>query len=124
MILGFLIAYFLYNRNDKLRDLLIIFRIIPADYCSKHSRLNLETKFSSYLWNGKSIFGNDFGIMPDWYSYNLALWTLIFVDIWQWTPFITLISLAGLLSVDESVIESAKVEGANKFQLIYHIFIP
>jgi multiple sugar transport system permease protein len=124
MILGFLIAYFLYNRNDKLRDLLIIFMIIPMTITPSIAGLIWRLNFHPIYGMVNQFLGMTFGIMPDWYSYNLALWTLIFVDIWQWTPFITLISLAGLLSVDESIIESAKVEGANKFQLIYHIFIP
>lgn len=124
MILGFLIAYFLYNRSTRLRDLLLVFLIIPMTITPSIAGLIWRLNFHPIYGMVNQFLGSVFGIMPDWYSYNFALWTLILVDIWQWTPFIALISLSGLLSVDESVIESAKVEGANTFQLIRHIFLP
>ena len=39
--------------------------------------------------------------------------SLIIVDIWQWTPNIMLIVLAGLSGMDDSVIESARIDGAS-----------
>jgi multiple sugar transport system permease protein len=124
MVLGFLIAYFLYNRNTRLRDLLLVFMIIPMTITPSIAGLVWRLNFHPIYGMVNQFLGMAFGIAPDWYSYNLALWSLIIVDIWQWTPFISLISLAGLLSIDDSIIESAKVEGANRFQLIRHIFIP
>ncbi len=124
MILGFLIAYFLYNRNSRLRDVLLVFMIIPMTITPSIAGLVWRLNFHPIYGMVNQFLGMTFGIAPDWYSYNLALWSLIIVDIWQWTPFISLISLAGLLSIDDSIIESAKVEGANRFQLIRHIFIP
>lgn len=124
MILGFLIAYFLYNRDSRLRDLLLVFMIIPMTITPSIAGLVWRLNFHPIYGMVNQFLGMTFGIAPDWYSYNLALWSLIIVDIWQWTPFISLISLAGLLSIDDSIIESAKVEGANRFQLIRHIFVP
>lgn len=124
MILGFLIAYFLYNRDSRLRDLLLVFMVIPMTITPSIAGLVWRLNFHPIYGMVNQFLGMTFGIAPDWYSYNLALWSLIIVDIWQWTPFISLISLAGLLSIDDSIIESAKVEGANRFQLIRHIFIP
>lgn len=49
---------------------------------------------------------------------------VIVADVWQWTPFFTLILLGGLLSLPAAVIESAKVDGASGFQLLRYIKVP
>ena len=49
----------------------------------------------------------------DWTaSPALALPSLIIVDVWQWTPFVTLILLAGLVALPKDPFEAAAVEGA------------
>lgn len=50
--------------------------------------------------------------------------SLIIIDIWQWTPNIMLIVLAGLSGMDDSVIESARIDGASEWQLIRRITLP
>ncbi|MDD3982012.1 MAG: sugar ABC transporter permease, partial [Spirochaetales bacterium] len=50
--------------------------------------------------------------------------SLALVDIWQWTPMITLIVLAGLASLSQEPYESAKVDGANAFQIFMKITLP
>lgn len=49
---------------------------------------------------------------------------VIVADVWQWTPFFTLILLGGLLSLPAAVIESARVDGASGFQLLRYIKVP
>lgn len=53
-----------------------------------------------------------------------ALVSLIIVDVWQWTPMITLIVLAGLASMDREPFEAAIVDGASPLQTIRHITLP
>ncbi len=53
-----------------------------------------------------------------------ALPSLILVDIWQWTPMITLITLAGLAGLPREPYEAALVDGANVFQSIGAITLP
>ena len=53
-----------------------------------------------------------------------ALPSLIIVDIWQWTPFVILILLAGLLALPEEPFEAAKIDGASALQSFWHITIP
>ncbi|HBG02002.1 MAG TPA: sugar ABC transporter permease [Firmicutes bacterium] len=53
-----------------------------------------------------------------------ALGSLILVDVWQWTPMITLIVLAGLASLSREPFEAAIVDGASRLQIIRHITIP
>ena len=53
-----------------------------------------------------------------------ALPTLIFVDVWQWTPMIVLILLAGLTSLSEEPDEAARIDGANPWQRFRFVTLP
>lgn len=57
-------------------------------------------------------------------STSQALPTLIFVDIWQWTPMVALILLAGLSTLPQEPEEAALVDGANWWQRLRLIIIP
>lgn len=50
--------------------------------------------------------------------------TLIFVDIWQWTPMVALILLAGLSTLPQEPEEAALVDGASAWQRLVHVTIP
>lgn len=53
-----------------------------------------------------------------------ALNTVIFIDVWQWTPMIVLIALAGLSTLSDEPDEAARVDGANAWQRFRHITLP
>lgn len=55
---------------------------------------------------------------------NVALFSIILVDIWQYTPFMTLILLAGLRSIPVEPYESALIDGASGFSLLRYITLP
>jgi multiple sugar transport system permease protein len=59
----------------------------------------------------------------DWLG-NHALMSIIIADIWQWTPFIFILSLAALQSLPRSALEAAKIDGATGWQQIIHIKLP
>jgi multiple sugar transport system permease protein len=50
--------------------------------------------------------------------------SLVLVDVWQWTPMIALIVLAGLSSLSHEPFESAKVDGANAVQTFFRVTLP
>lgn len=50
--------------------------------------------------------------------------TIIALCAWQWTPFLFLILLSGLQGLSEDVLESAKLDGAGWWRLIWHFKIP
>ena len=50
--------------------------------------------------------------------------SLMLVDIWQWTPMIALIVLAGLSSLSSEPFESARVDGANAIQTFFRVTLP
>jgi multiple sugar transport system permease protein len=53
-----------------------------------------------------------------------ALGTLVAVDVWQWSPFMALILLAGLKSLPIDVLEAAEADGATKGQRFRIIILP
>ncbi|WP_448952508.1 carbohydrate ABC transporter permease [Labrys neptuniae] len=54
----------------------------------------------------------------------LALPTLIAVDVWEWTPLMALILLAGLKSLPTDILEAAQVDGATNAQRFGMIILP
>lgn len=60
-----------------------------------------------------------------WYGgLATAMPTIIFIDVWEWTPFVFLILLAGLLALPREPVESAKIDGASGFQIFTYITLP
>lgn len=59
----------------------------------------------------------------DWLGAH-ALFSVIVADIWQWTPFIFILSLAALQSLPRSALEAARIDGATGWQQIWHIKLP
>ncbi|MEO1550745.1 MAG: sugar ABC transporter permease [Pseudomonadota bacterium] len=59
----------------------------------------------------------------DWLGQH-ALTSVIIADIWQWTPFIFILSLAALQSLPRSALEAARIDGATAWQQIWYIKLP
>ncbi|WP_233809432.1 carbohydrate ABC transporter permease [Paraburkholderia sp. HP33-1] len=55
---------------------------------------------------------------------HLALWSLMLVDVWQWTPMAFLVILAGLQSIPPEIAEAARIDGANDWQCLRYITLP
>ncbi|MEM1039614.1 MAG: sugar ABC transporter permease [Pseudomonadota bacterium] len=49
---------------------------------------------------------------------------VVIADVWQWTPFIFILSLAALQSLPQSALEAAEIDGATGWQKIIHIKLP
>ena len=49
---------------------------------------------------------------------------IIICEVWQWTPFMFLILLAGLSNVDQSQIEAAEIDGAGYWRIFFRIVLP
>ena len=49
---------------------------------------------------------------------------IIIAEVWKTTPFIALLLLAGLTTIDEGLYEAAKVDGANAVQRFFRITLP
>ncbi len=55
---------------------------------------------------------------------STALPSVIAVDVWQWTPFIILIALAGLQSIPTELYEASEVDCAGAWQSLWYITLP
>lgn len=79
----------------------------------------------NYGWVGYYLgqlgFPKDVDLLGDPTSAWIVLLTL---DIWQWTPFIALILMAGLQSLPSEPREAALVDGASPWQMFRHITLP
>lgn len=66
------------------------------------------------------------GMEPSkWLASNVAVIpSLALVDIWEWTPMVTLIVLAGLASLPNEPYEAALVDGASEWQVLRYITLP
>ena len=67
-----------------------------------------------------------FGLQPiNWLgSVSLALFSIVIVDVWHWTPFVFLILFAAVEGLPKEVIEAARIDGARNRELVFKIIIP
>lgn len=68
------------------------------------------------------------GLISDNLAIQSSTWgsraLLITADVWQWTPFLFIIFVAGLQSQDEEVEEAARLDGATWPQIFWNISLP
>ena len=57
-------------------------------------------------------------------SPKLAMLSVIAVDVWQWTPFVFLVLLAGLQAIPEEPYEAALIDGSSRWQTFWHVTLP
>ncbi|HEX7998242.1 MAG TPA: sugar ABC transporter permease [Pyrinomonadaceae bacterium] len=57
-------------------------------------------------------------------SPRLALISVIMVDVWQWTPFMFLVLLAGLQAIPQEPYEAALIDGSSAWQTFRHVTLP
>ncbi|WP_424969737.1 carbohydrate ABC transporter permease [Dinoroseobacter sp. S76] len=72
----------------------------------------------------KTLTGLGFDSVPWLSDGSWAFASVIIADIWQWTPFIFILSLAALQSLPSSAIEASKIDGATGWQQIVYIKLP
>lgn len=53
-----------------------------------------------------------------------SMGTVIFIDVWQWSPLVALIVLAGLTTVPGELIEAAKVDGTSPWNRFWFVILP
>jgi multiple sugar transport system permease protein len=65
------------------------------------------------------------GIRLNWLTDpNIVKLTVVVADVWEWTPFVFLVSLAGLMSIPQAPLEAAEIDGASKVQIFRYITLP
>jgi sorbitol/mannitol transport system permease protein len=102
------------------------FLVVPvaASLLWKHALYNPEYGlFNGLLTALWSLFGSSDPPQVDWIS-SMPLIAIEVSLIWQWTPFMMLILLAGLQSRPLDVIEAAKLDGASSWQVFRYMTFP
>ena len=69
-------------------------------------------------------FGADPVFVPWLTSTDHVRWTIVMIESWQWTPFMTLLLLAGLQAIPRELYEAARVDGASSVQIFRSILFP
>lgn len=130
LILEFLIGLglaLLLNRQLKARGLLRSSLLVP---------MMLPTVVVGVVWrlmfnpNFGAINGTlkRFGVATEQLTWTaspkLALFSVIAVDVWQWTPFVFLVLLAGLQSIPQEPYEAALLDGSSSWQTFRYITLP
>ena len=72
----------------------------------------------------RTLVGLGFEPIPWLSDPTWALISVIIADIWQWTPFIFILSLAALQSLPRSTMEAARIDGATAWQTILYVKLP
>jgi multiple sugar transport system permease protein len=124
MVLGIAIALLvhelIWGKNIVLSLLLLPMFVAPV-IVGLLGRFLTDSTYGLYAWvlNQTGLFTSE--ILG---SQGSALAAVILMDVWEWTPLITLIVLAGLSSMPPPVIEAARVDGASYVQRLRHIVAP
>ena len=116
-----------FRGRGVVRTILIApFLVVPvaAALLWKHALFNPEYG----LFNGTitaiwKLFGSSNPPQPDWIT-NTPKLAIMASLIWQWTPFMMLILLAGLQGRPLDIIEAARVDGANNWQVFRYLTLP
>jgi multiple sugar transport system permease protein len=125
VVLGLAVALFL-SKLKLFQDLLTTIIIAPVFFAPVlvgligkfiyHDSFGIYTYFFHSLgfFKDKSLFG----------TVATALPILIGLDVWEWTPLIMLIFLAGLKSLPAAPFEAASLEGASEWSILWRLTFP
>ncbi|MYV56207.1 sugar ABC transporter permease, partial [Streptomyces sp. SID3212] len=130
VVLGLLLAL-LINRKflgrGFVRTLLITpFLLVPvsAALMWKHLLYNPEYGLLNGGWAWfTGLFGDSTPAQPDWIT-DMPLLAVEASLVWQWTPFMMLILLAGLQSQPLDMMEAARLDGAGTWQMFRFLTVP
>ncbi|MFD3993262.1 carbohydrate ABC transporter permease [Streptomyces sp. NPDC058583] len=130
VVLGLLLALLMdrtFRGRGFVRTLLITpFLLVPvsAALLWKHALYNPEYGLFNGTWKWiAGLFGDDTPTQPDWIS-DSPLLAVEGALVWQWTPFMMLILLAGLQSRPPDVMEAARLDGVSDWQMFRYVTLP
>ncbi len=105
------------------RATLLIPMMFPTVVVGVVWRLMLNPNFGAINGTLKQI-GIDTENLTWTASPRLALLSVIAVDVWQWTPFVFLVLLAGLQAIPQEPYEAALIDGSSRWQTFRHVTLP
>ncbi len=123
-VIGFALALMVWREIKFKRFFRVIF-LIPMMTTPVIMTVIWRTFFHESLGPVNDLLGH-FGIGPIlWLSDPvIAKFTVIIVEVWQWTPFMFLLLLAGLLSLPKEPFLAAAIDGASSFRKFVYVTFP
>lgn len=124
MVLGIAIAFLIHGATAG-KGLIRSLMVLP---------LATSAAVTGLFW--RYLYDTQFGLMnyflgllhlpqPNWLGdYTIALWSVVLFDVWQWTPFVALIALAGLQALPKEPFEAAELDGASTFRVLRTLTFP
>jgi multiple sugar transport system permease protein len=123
-LLGFGLALLL-NKPFTGRTALLAFFLVPMSISPIAAALNWGLMLNATYGILNAVIGVFYP------SYNPVDWltayprlSIIMTDVWQWSPFVLLICLAGLQALPQEPYEAATLEGASSLQLFIFVTLP
>ena len=123
-ILGLTLALLLKEEfpfQGVIRSSLIIPMVIAPVVVGIIWRLLYNADVGLFSYTVQALTGKNISVLS---STTLALPAVILVDIWEWTPFMFLILLAGIQSLPLEPFEAARVDGASAWNIFVHLTLP
>ena len=126
LVLGMAVALLLDAEEfgfGLLRTVLTLTLVVPPAIVGMMYLLIEDPEFGvlTYVLDSLGILDKN---MPILATASTALWGVMLADVWQWTPFMVLIFLAGLRSLPQEPYEAAMLDGASSFTIFRRLTIP
>lgn len=124
MVLGIAIAFLIHGATRGkgiIRSLMVLPLATSAAVTGLFWRYLYDTQFG--------LINHFLGLLhlpqPNWLGdYTIALWSVVLFDVWQWTPFVALITLAGLQALPKEPFEAAELDGASLLRVLRTLTFP
>ncbi len=123
-VLGLALALLLkeeFRFQGIIRSSLIVPMVIAPVVVGIIWRLLYNADVGLFSFAVQALTGKSLSVLS---STTLALPALILVDIWEWTPFMFLLLLAGIQSLPQEPFEAARVDGAGAWNIFLHLTLP
>lgn len=126
VVLGMVIALLIDSDEPGygiLRAIMTLTLVIPPAITAMMFLLMEDAQFGLIAWLLKSVglLAPNGTILA---SPSLAIWGVMLADVWQWTPFMVLIFVAGLRALPRDPFESAMIDGASNWQMFTRLTLP
>lgn len=126
VFLGLAFALLL-QKQSRLNNFARVFLILP---------FTVAPALKGYLW--RFMLNPDFGVfdrivdtfipaLADFVWLEKPFWSvfmLSFTEVWGWAPLIALIFIGGLSTIDQEILDAARVDGTNRFQTMMYVTLP
>jgi multiple sugar transport system permease protein len=109
--------------RNAFRALFLLPMMLPPVVVGVVWRLMLNSNFGALNGTLKG-FGVNTEALTWTASPKLAMASVIMADVWQWTPFMFLILLAGLQAIPQEPYEAALIDGSNAWRTFRHVTLP